>query len=123
MTTMQMDFELRESTRLEREFEKFDTTNPHVYRLLVRFAREWRSRHKGPCGIAMLYERARWEVMMTTDAADGFKLCNNHRAYYARKIMRENDDLAELFNTRKVEGDTEYRHRGPMDGAMPGTPR
>ena len=98
-----MDFDLRESTRLEREFDKFDAANPHVYRLLLRFAREWEAKHPGrPCSLSLLYDRARWEVAMTTDSVDTFKLNDHHTAYYARKIAREFPDLGKMFTFRKV---------------------
>jgi hypothetical protein len=92
-----------EQSKLEKAFWKFHDKNPAVYRLLVRFARQWRQRF-GPdavMGIGQLFERVRWEVCIKTDDAMGFKLCNNHRAFYARLIMERNPDLDGVFRLRK----------------------
>ena len=63
-------------------------------------AREWiahTGRHK--LGIATLYERARWEITLTTTDPD-FKLNNDYRAYYARLLMLCEPDLEDMFNLR-----------------------
>jgi hypothetical protein len=89
----------------ETAFDRFHADNPRVYEVLVRLAREWVGRfgsHK--LGIANLYERARWEISMATNDPD-FKLNNNFRAYYARLIMRQERDLAGLFDLRASKAD------------------
>jgi hypothetical protein len=88
--------------RLEQAFWKFHQANPHVYTVLVSLARRYRRRHPAArLGIGMLYEVARWRMIMGTDSEDGFKLSNNHRAFYARLIMRDEPDLAEAFETKE----------------------
>lgn len=87
------------------QFERFHAENPGVYTTLVRLAREWighTGRHK--LGIKTLYERARWEIALATSDPD-YKLNNNYTAYYARLLMRENPDLAGLFDLRVSEAD------------------
>lgn len=86
-------------------FEAFHRENPHVYRTLVRLAREWvnsTGRHK--LGIKTLYERARWDIAIATSAPD-FKLNNNFTAFYARLIQKQEPDLDGLFNVRASEAD------------------
>ncbi len=86
-------------------FDRFHADNPKVYVTLVRLAREWVSRtgrHK--LGIATLFERARWEIALSTTDAD-FKLNNSYRAYYARLIMLREPDLSGLFDLRASEAD------------------
>lgn len=51
-------------------------------------------------GIAALFEVLRYQESLTTTGSE-FKLCNNHRALYARKIMAEVDGLEGFFTTRK----------------------
>ena len=73
--------------------------------VLVRLAREWVARfgrHK--LGIATLYERARWEIALTTSDPD-YRLNNNFRAFYARLIMLREPDLAGLFDLRASQAD------------------
>ncbi len=92
-----------EPSKLEKAFWKFHNSNPKVYRLLVIFGRQWR-RKFGPdavMGIGQLFERVRWEVAIKTSDGLGFKLCNNHRAFYARLIMERNPDLEGVFHLRK----------------------
>ena len=89
-------------SKLETQFWQFHFDNPTVYRLLVKYARQYRER-RGPdikLGIKALYERVRWDVAMETTDED-FKLNNNHHAYYARLIMRDEDGLANIFRLRK----------------------
>lgn len=86
-------------------FEEFHADNPRVYEVLVSLARQWvasTGRHK--LGIATLFERARWEMALATTDPD-FKLNNTWRSWYARLIMAQERDLAELFDTRVSKAD------------------
>ena len=88
---------------LER-FKKFHADNPQVYRNLCRLARDVRSR-RDKISIAVLYEVLRWEHYFITDTDDEFKMCNDYRAPYARLIMKQEPDLAGLFNTKRSKVD------------------
>lgn len=86
-------------------FEEFHRDNPHVYRTLVYFARQWvevTGRRK--LGLQMLYERARWDIRTQTSDVD-FKLNNNYTAFYARLIMHQEPDLDGIFELRRSEAD------------------
>lgn len=87
--------------KLERAFWSFHHDNPHVYDLLVRLAREWQMTRGGGLGMKMLYERARWEVAVTTTTSDDYTLNNNFTAFYARLIMECEPDLAGVFKLRR----------------------
>lgn len=92
------------TTTAER-FAEFHLKSPDVYHTLVALARQWVERTgRRRLGIATLYERARWEIAVTTSDPD-FKLNNSYRAYYARLIMAREPDLQELFATRKSQAD------------------
>lgn len=87
------------------KFDEFHRSNPHVYMVLVRLAREWVRRtgtHR--LGIKTLYERARWEIAISTSDPD-FKLNNNFTAYYARLIMIREADLWGMFELRRSAAD------------------
>jgi hypothetical protein len=87
------------------QFDKFHAENPHVYTILVKEARKWvRQFGRQKLGIAMLFERARWVLAFATNDPD-YKLNNNYRAYYARLIMHQEDDLDALFDIRDSEAD------------------
>lgn len=87
------------------EFAAFHYLNRHVYRVLVALARQWVSlTGRGKLGIGALYERARWELAVTTMDPD-YKLNNNFRAYYARMIMAFEPDLDGMFDLRSSDAD------------------
>lgn len=93
-------------TDMATKFEEFHANNPKVYETLVRLARQWVSttgRHK--IGIGALTERTRWEIAIATSDPD-FKINNSYRAWYARLIMRQEPDLAGLFELRASEADS-----------------
>jgi hypothetical protein len=102
---MTTQLELTFGTSMSERFETFHADNPQVYNTLVRLARQWinhTGRHK--LGIATLFERARWELAISTTSAD-YKLNNTFRAWYARLIMANEPDLAGLFDCRASEAD------------------
>ena len=73
-------------------------------------AREFRrkgSNHNRKLGIGMLYEVLRWNYYLSTEGEEEFKLSNDFRAVYARKIMENEPDLADAFNTKQSVVDTE----------------
>ncbi len=79
---------------------KFDQNNPHVYSLFTRFAREVLGKGRGKFGIAAIWERMRWEMAFSTVDDKPFKISNNHKAYYARKIMSEFKAFEGFFNIK-----------------------
>ncbi len=95
-----VDRELGAESKLVRLFVEFHRKNPEVYRHLLRFARGWWAQHRKKVGIAMLFERARWELAFETGFAP--KLNNNHRAYYARLLMLHRPELEGLFVVRRL---------------------
>lgn len=96
---------------IEQSFRAFHAANPHVYDRLVELARKWRAkRGSDRLGIGMLFERLRWDLAMQT-TGEPLKLNNNYRALYARKIMRSEPDLANIFETRRL------RNGGNGDGS------
>jgi hypothetical protein len=91
-------------------FEDFHRNNGHVYRTLVRFAREWvnqTGRHK--LGMKSLYERARWDLAIDTNDPD-YRLNNDFTAFYARLIEAREPDLAGLFELRRSAADQWIDH-------------
>lgn len=87
---------------LRAEFLQFHRANPHIWRLLKKFALQAkRSKCKERIGISLLIERLRWEVLVQTQSKDGFKFNNNHSAFYARRLMRKCPELKGFFTLRK----------------------
>jgi hypothetical protein len=104
-------------SKLERKFWEYHLQHPQVYEMLVRFAREWRTRRGdiAVVGIGLLWERVRWEVYLNYDN-ETFKACNNHRAYYARLLMERNPDLDGVFRVKKQRIQASF---GPNNDTLP----
>jgi len=79
----------------------FHAANPAVYLELRRLAFIMLEHHKH-FGIATLFEKMRWEWMVRTDDAAGFKLNNSYRATYARMLAANEPELANVFSTRTI---------------------
>ncbi len=95
----------QDSMSLAERFTDFHRKSPEVYSTLVALARQWvAATGRRRLGIATLFERARWELAITTSDPD-FKLNNSYRAYYARLIMAREPDLVDLFAVRTSEAD------------------
>ena len=88
-------------SRLEEEFLRFHRENPRVLGLVVAETRKAKAAGLASCGIAFIWERLRWLLQVETQSADGFRLNNNHRAFYARKAMEVAPDLAGFFEVRE----------------------
>lgn len=88
---------------IQEKFERFHKTNPHVYATLVRLARQYRARVGVTPGIGMLWEVMRWQLAMETRTDGAFKLNNDYRSRYARRIMQGEADLADAFETRQLK--------------------
>lgn len=87
------------------KFVEFHTKSPEVYAVLVRLAREWvLNTGRNRLGMKALFERARWEIAISTSDPD-WKLCNSYTAYYARLLMLQEPDLDGLFELRRSEAD------------------
>lgn len=83
-------------------WQRFHADNPWVYDKLLELCRFWVSRRPGQrLGIGMLFERLRWDLAIRT-TGEPLKLNNNYRALYARKIMDEHPEFADLFQTRRL---------------------
>jgi hypothetical protein len=87
--------------RIERDFREFHLAHPEVYNQLVQLARTWQSNGTAKLGIATLFEVLRWNSHLNPDHTGGYKLNNNYRALYARKIMEQEPDLNGLFEIRE----------------------
>jgi hypothetical protein len=86
---------------IQEHFEQFHQKHPEVYQELVRLARFAKSKGFEKIGIALLWERLRWYVMVERHGED-FKLSNNYRSRYARLIMEREADLRGFFTTREL---------------------
>lgn len=104
---MKLSFQIQKevgASILFEKFLKFHRLNPRIYDLIEKFSYEISRTHEH-YGIGAIFERVRWEISIsTTSAGDGLKLCNNHRAYYARLVSIKNPELSKFFRSKKLGG-------------------
>ena len=88
--------------RLRRQFEEHRHEHPEIYRELLVLARKAKGMGYRKFGIDRLFSVLRWERGPRDPDAKGFKLDNDMRAYYARALMEENEELRGFFRTRHL---------------------
>lgn len=84
---------------LDQQFARFDEANPAVYAGLRKLALEAKAEgwHRG--SINLFFERLRWLHALRTKGSQ-YKLNNSWRAFYARKLMNNEKELADFFELR-----------------------
>jgi hypothetical protein len=89
---------------LAERFARFHQLNPAVYAVLVALTRDYvRRTGRDRVGIASVFERARWEYALRTTESP--RLNNSYRSFYARLIMSQEPDLANVFEVRRSAAD------------------
>lgn len=85
--------------RIEAEFMRFHTENPHVYDEIKAIAIDLRRSGVEFYGIKAIFEVVRFHrIIKTSDPT--FKLNNNFTALYSRKLMENEEELNGFFRTR-----------------------
>lgn len=84
---------------IQARFEDFHTRNPWVYEALRQLLGTAVQRGVRKIGIKLLWERLRWDVLMTTTATD-FKLNDHFTSRYARLLDAEFPGVLELRKLR-----------------------
>lgn len=90
----------RKPRTIEERCAAFDREHPEVYAELRRLAIEAARAGRSRLGIAQLVEVARWNLETGARDAAGYKLNNDYRAVWARRLMAEHQELAGVFELR-----------------------
>jgi hypothetical protein len=88
--------------RLQDRFEVYHKENPRVYELFVKFAKEVKAAGFKNFSANAIFERIRWYVSVET-VGDKFKVNDNYRPYYARKMMQDFPEFEGFLNIRKLK--------------------
>lgn len=86
-------------------FWSFHLAHPFVYDALVRLALDWQRTGHGRCGMKMLWERLRWELLTSADFAtlgERPALDNRYTSRYARLLM-DDPRFRGMFETRALK--------------------
>lgn len=103
----QVDAEYGAPSTLVRRYIEWHRDNPRVYRLVEKFVAELVARGRRRIGIALIWERMRWEIALET--GDEPKLNNSWRSFAARLYLLHHPEHAGVFATRRV-GPQRERH-------------
>ncbi len=91
------------SKSLKEKWWEFHKENPHVYELFEKFTFQAIDVGFNNYSANAVFERIRWHTDIETKG-NGFKLSNNHRAYYARYFHTINPDHDGFFRTKITKG-------------------
>lgn len=80
--------------------ERFIKQHPEVWQNFVRFCEEARKAGHTRMGVDVVFGRMRWETMMKTKDEEGYKMNNDYKAPFARKLMKERPEFDGFFVTR-----------------------
>ena len=97
-----MEFEFAPvAPTIEERFEVFHQDNPHIYEELLFMALRLKHRGRKRYGIATLFEVLRYKKDIESTTCSGFKLNNDFRALYARRLMNNEPELRGFFEIRR----------------------
>jgi len=100
---MALVFETR-GERFRREADEWIDANPEAWEFMVSQARA-SARACRRFGIGSLCEHVRWHMFI--EGVDGFALNNNHRAAFARRLIKEVPECEPYITTRSSVLDSE----------------
>jgi hypothetical protein len=89
--------------RIVKNFWEYHAANPHVWDLLVKYAKQIKSAGLRRYGVGAIFERIRWHLNVETKG-DEFKLNNNYRSCYARLLVLRHPEFKDFFSTRITPG-------------------
>jgi hypothetical protein len=84
---------------LPEKFEAFHRSNPQVFQVLQRLAKQVKASGAQRCSIKLIYEMARMDSALMTDGKP-YKLSNSYTAFYARLLIEQDPELARIFQVR-----------------------
>ena len=86
----------------------FHDDNPHVYEAFKK--QIFKAINAGKTRISHIHAMSviRWEMWITTEDDDGFKINNNAVAFYPRKFVLQFPEHADKFDLRRSHYDTPF---------------
>jgi hypothetical protein len=101
------DVHLDPEDTIQAKFEEFHRAHPEVYGKVVEMA--WtlkQQRDAGRCkwvSIGAIWERLRSDWLFAGRDSEGYKLNNNYRSRYARLLIADFPEFAEIIETRELQ--------------------
>jgi len=85
---------------IKEKAEEWIENNPEIYQLFVKFAFEESDNGK-PFGISWITERVRRTANISWKGK--YKICNSHRAYIARRLIKDYPRLADFIKVNPTK--------------------
>lgn len=86
---------------IQERFEAFHQLNPWILRHLETLTADCVERGLTRIGIGMLFEVLRWQYGIATQG-EPWKLNNDFRSRYVRRLLELHPEWSSLFETRKI---------------------
>lgn len=83
------------------DFKNYDQENPQIYEGFVKFAKEAKMRGFKNYSAYSIFELMRWHTGI--EGKGEFKLSNNYRPDYARKMMAEYPEFEGFFRIKELK--------------------
>jgi len=83
------------------DFNTYDRENPHIWDAFKKYAFEAKAKGFQNYSANGIFEIIRWQTKHSGN--DGFKVNNNYRPDYARKMMREFPAFKGFFRIREIK--------------------
>ena len=81
-------------------FNHYDKENPQIWEAFKKFSFEAKAKGFKNYSANGIFETIRWQTK--TSGNDGFKISNNYRPDYARKMMREFPEFEGFFRVKQL---------------------
>jgi len=85
------------------DFEKYDRENPEIWVNFVKYAAEAKAKGFKHYSANGIFEIMRWHTKISGN--DSFKISNNYRPDYARKMMRLYPEYQGFFRIKELKAE------------------
>lgn len=100
---------------LKRKMWEYHLENPHVWDLFQKYAFEAINTGREHYSVNAIFERIRWHNDIETKSEDGFKISNNHRAYYARFFHKKYPQHDGFFRVKQLRSENGVDSEGECE--------
>lgn len=83
------------------DFKKYDKENPQIWEGFVKYAKEAKSKGFKNYSANGIFEILRWHTGVNGN--DQFKISNNYRPDYARKMMEAYPEFEGFFRVKQLK--------------------
>lgn len=83
------------------DFNRYDAENPQIWKAFLRYAFEAKNKGFKNYSANGIFEIIRWHTDIS--ARDSFKVNNNFRPDYARKLMTLHPEFKDFFRVRELK--------------------